>query len=255
MKSLLDLTGQVALVTGASSGIGAATAITLAELGARVAIGYHHNQSGAEQTRDRIAAAGGTAVAILADVRAADGVKALVDDTVRQLGPIDILVNNAGSLIKRLTLREITDEHLDAVYALNVKSAVLAAQAVSASMIERKRGAIVNVVSIAGHNGGGPGAGAYASAKAALTCYTKSMAKELAPHGVRVNGVAPGVIATPFHDTFSTPDMLKAFVAAIPLGRLGTPQECANVIAFLASPAASYVLGETIDINGGQLMR
>jgi len=255
MKSLLDLTGQVALVTGASSGIGAATAITLAELGARVAIGYHHNQSGAEQTRDRIAAAGGTAVAILADVRAADGVKALVDDTVRQLGPIDILVNNAGSLIKRLTLRQITDEHLDAVYALNVKSAVLAAQAVSASMIERQRGAIVNVVSIAGHNGGGPGAGAYASAKAALTCYTKSMAKELAPHGVRVNGVAPGVIATPFHDTFSTPDMLKAFVAAIPLGRLGTPQECANVIAFLASPAASYVLGETIDINGGQLMR
>ena len=255
MKSLLDLTGQAALVTGASSGIGAATAVTLAELGARVAIGYHHNQSGAEETRDRIVSAGGTAVAILADVRDAEGVKALVDDATRQLGPLDILINNAGSLIKRLTLREITDEHLDAVYALNVKSAVLAAQAVSASMIERNRGAIVNVVSIAGHNGGGPGAGAYASAKAALTCYTKSMAKELAPHGVRVNAVAPGVIATPFHDTFSTPEMLKAFVAAIPMGRLGTPEECANVIAFLASPAASFVLGETIDINGGQLMR
>jgi len=255
MKSLLDLTGQAALVTGASSGIGAATAVTLAELGARVAIGYHHNQSGAEETRDRIVSAGGNAVAILADVRDAEGVKALVDDATRQLGPLDILINNAGSLIKRLTLREITDEHLDAVYALNVKSAVLAAQAVSASMIERNRGAIVNVVSIAGHNGGGPGAGAYASAKAALTCYTKSMAKELAPHGVRVNAVAPGVIATPFHDTFSTPEMLKAFVAAIPMGRLGTPEECANVIAFLASPAASFVLGETIDINGGQLMR
>src|SRR5436190_9493015 len=255
MKSLLDLTGQAALVTGASSGIGAATAVTLAELGARVAIGYHHNQSGAEQTRDRIVSAGGTAVAILADVRHAQGVKTLVDDATRQLGPLDILINNAGSLIKRLTLGEITDEHLDAVYALNVKSAVLAAQAVSASMIERKRGAIVNVVSIAGHNGGGPGAGAYASAKAALTCYTKSMAKELAPHGVRVNAVAPGDIATPFHDAFSTPEMLKTFVSTIPLGRLGTPEECAAVIAFLASPAASYVLGETIEINGGQLMR
>ena len=180
-------------------------------------------------------------MAIEADVSKASGVKALVDETVRQLGAIDILINNAGSLIKRLTLREITDEHLDAVYALNVKSAVLAAQAVSASMIERKRGVIVNVVSIAGHNGGGPGAGAYASAKADLTCYTKSMAKELAPHGVRVNAVAPGVIATPFHDAFSTPEMLETFVSTIPLGRLGTPEECAAVIAFLASPAASYV--------------
>ena len=205
MKSLLDLTGQSALITGASSGIGAATAVALAELGARVAIGYHHNRAGAEETRDRILAAGGSAVAIEADVSKAAGVKALVDETTRQLGPIDILINNAGSLIKRLTLREITDEHLDAVYALNVKSAVLAAQAVSGSMIERQRGVIVNVVSIAGHNGGGPGAGAYASAKADLTCYTKSMAKELAPYGIRVNAVAPGVIATPFHDTFSTP--------------------------------------------------
>jgi len=255
MKSLLDLTGQAALVTGASSGIGAATAVLFAELGARVAIGYHHNRAGAEATRERIVGAGGTAVAIEADVSKASGVKALVDETVRQLGAIDILINNAGSLIKRLTLREITDEHLDAVYALNVKSAVLSAQAVSASMIERKRGVIVNVVSIAGHNGGGPGAGAYASAKADLACYTKSMAKELAPHGVRVNAVAPGVIATPFHDAFSTPEMLETFVSTIPLGRLGTPEECAAVIAFLASPAASYVLGETIEINGGQLMR
>src|SRR6188472_4131403 len=127
MKSLLDLTGHSALITGASSGIGAATAVTLAELGARVAIGYHHNRAGAEETRDRIVSAGGSAVAIEADVSRAAGVKALVDDTTRQLGPIDILINNAGSLIKRLTLREITDEHLDAVYALNVKSAVLAA--------------------------------------------------------------------------------------------------------------------------------
>ena len=255
MQPYLDLTGSVALVTGASSGIGAATAAMLAELGARVAIGYHNNQKGADETRERIVAAGGTAIAVRSDVRRQADIRALVDRTSSELGPIDILVNNAGSLIARLTLRDITDAHLDEVYALNLKSAVLATQAVAPSMIERRRGAIVNVVSIAGHNGGGPGAGAYASSKAALTCYTKSMAKELAPHGVRVNAVAPGVIDTPFHEVFSTPQMLAAFVATIPLGRLGTSAECASAIAFLASPAASYIVGETIEINGGQLMR
>jgi 3-oxoacyl-[acyl-carrier protein] reductase len=122
-------------------------------------------------------------------------------------------------------------------------------------MIERRRGAIVNVVSIAGHNGGGPGAGAYAAAKAALTSYTKALAKELAPHGVRVNAVSPGVIATPFHEVFSTPEMIQNFVKAIPLGRVGTSVECATAIAFLVSDAASYIVGETLEVNGGQLMR
>jgi 3-oxoacyl-[acyl-carrier protein] reductase len=255
MQRYMDLTGSVALVSGASSGIGAATAVTLADLGARVALGYHRNRAGAEATRDRIIAAGGQAVALEADVRRADHVASLVRDTVEQLGPIDILVNNAGSLIGRAGILEESEAHLDEVFALNFKSAVLASQAVAASMIERRRGAIVNVVSIAGHTGGGPGAGAYAAAKAALTSHTKSLAKELAPHGIRVNAVAPGVIDTPFHEVFSTPEMIKTFVAAIPLGRVGTSEECATVIAFLASPAASYILGETIEINGGQLMR
>jgi 3-oxoacyl-[acyl-carrier protein] reductase len=251
----LDLTGRVALVTGASSGIGAATAETLAELGARVAIGYNRNASGADAACRRIAAAGGSAVAVQADVRRAAEVTALVQRAVSELGPIDILVNNAGSLVARRGIAEVSEDHLDEIFALNLKSAVLASQAVAASMIERRRGAIVNVVSIAGHTGGGPGAGVYASAKAALTAYTKSLAKELAPHGVRVNAVSPGVIDTPFHEAFSTPEMMKAFVSTIPLGRVGTSQECANVIAFLASDAASFVVGETIEVNGGQLMR
>jgi 3-oxoacyl-[acyl-carrier protein] reductase len=255
MKRYLDLTGQVALVTGASSGIGAAAAVTLADLGARVAIGYHRNKQGAEATRDRIAAAGGQAIAVAADLRRAEHVRALVEATVSGLGHVDILVNNAGSLVARFGIREITEAHLDEVLALNLKSAVLASQAVVSSMIERRRGAIVNVVSIAGHNGGGPGAGAYASAKAALTAYSKSLAKELAPHGIRVNAVSPGVIDTPFHEEFSTPDMLANFVKAIPLGRVGTAAECATVIAFLASDASSYIVGETIEVNGGQLMR
>src|SRR5215216_4719710 len=159
MQRHLDLTGSVALVTGASSGIGAATAATLADLGASVAIGYHRNKQGAEDTRAAIAAAGGTAVTIEADVRRAEHVRALVGRAVSELGPIDILVNNAGSLVGRMGVREITEERLDEILALNLKSAVLVSQAVASSMIERRRGAIVNVVSIAGHTGGGPGAG------------------------------------------------------------------------------------------------
>jgi 3-oxoacyl-[acyl-carrier protein] reductase len=121
-------------------------------------------------------------------------------------------------------------------------------------MIERKSGAIINVVSIAGRNGGGPGAGPYAAAKGGLISFTKSMAKELAPHGVRVNAVSPGVIDTPFHEVFSTPEMMMNFVKTIPLGRVGKAMECATAIAFLASGAASYVVGETLEVNGGQLM-
>jgi 3-oxoacyl-[acyl-carrier protein] reductase len=255
MDLFQDIDGRAALITGASSGIGAATAELFAQLGARVAVGYHGNKAGADAVRERITAGGGTAIALAADVRRAAEVLSLVERAAAELGPIDILVNNAGSLVMRRGLREVSDELLDDVLALNFKSAVLASQAVAQSMIDRRRGAIINVVSIAGHTGGGPGAGVYAAAKAALTAYTKSLAKELAPSGVRVNAVSPGVIATPFHDTFSTPEMMRTFAANIPLGRVGTPAECATVIAFLASAAASYIVGETIEVNGGQLMR
>ena len=254
MLNDFDLTGKVALITGASSGIGAATAEVMANLGARVAIGYYHNEAGAGQVRDRIANAGGKAIAIRADVRQADQILPLVKRAADELGPIDILVNNAGSLIERQELVEMTAERWDEVMDLNLKSAMLCSQAVAPSMIERKRGAIVNVVSIAGRTGGGPGAGAYSTAKGGLIAFTKALAKELAPHGVRVNAISPGVIDTPFHEVFSTPEMLRSFVANIPLGRIGTPTECAKVIAFLASDAASYIVGETIEVNGGQLM-
>ena len=122
-------------------------------------------------------------------------------------------------------------------------------------MVERKTGAILNIVSIAGHNGGGPGAMAYATAKGGLITFTKGLAKELAPHGIRVNAVSPGVIDTPFHEVFSTPEMIRNFVAGIPMGRVGTSMECATAMAFLVSDAASYITGETLEVNGGQLMR
>jgi 3-oxoacyl-[acyl-carrier protein] reductase len=254
MENYLDLSGKTALVTGASSGIGAATAVTLSHLGAQVAIGYHQNQKGIQEVQRGIAASGGKAIAIQADVRQADGVRALVKAAADQLGPIDILVNNAGSLVERMKILETTEARWDEIMNLNLKSAMLCSQAVAKSMMDRKSGAIINVVSIAGRNGGGPGAGAYATAKGALITLTKSLAKELAPFGIRVNGVSPGVIDTPFHEVFSTPEMIRGFVSQIPLGRMGKSVEVAKVIAFLASDAASFVAGETIEVNGGQLM-
>jgi 3-oxoacyl-[acyl-carrier protein] reductase len=254
MRNYLDLTGKVALVTGASSGIGAATAAALADLGALVAITYHNNEAGGLGVRDAVTAAGGKAIAIRADVRKKADIQAAVERTVREFGAIDILVNNAGSLVERQKLAQITEERWDDIMNLNLKSVVLCSQMVAPSMVARKSGAIVNIVSIAGRNGGGPGAMAYATAKGGLITFTKGLAKELAVSGVRVNAVSPGVIDTPFHEVFSTPEMIKNFVAGIPFGRVGTAMECATVIAFLASGAASYIVGETIEVNGGQLM-
>lgn len=255
MNNYLDLSNKVALVTGASSGIGAASAKALANLGANVAFTYHHNQEGAEKVRDAIAQTGRKAFAIHADVRDADQIRAMITQINQALGPIDILVNNAGSLVARKVNVEMSDELWNDVINLNLTSAMVCTRTVAPSMIERKSGAIINVVSIAAHSGGGPGAGAYAAAKAGLIALTKSQAKELAPHGIRVNAISPGTIDTPFHEVFSTPEMIKSTIATIPLGRIGTPEDCAKVVAFLASEAASFVVGETIEVNGGQLMR
>jgi 3-oxoacyl-[acyl-carrier protein] reductase len=254
MPNYLDLTGKVALITGASSGIGAATASLFAELGAYVAIGYHSNREGAYHVQRRIGEAGGKAISIQADVRKDSDIQAMMKDVTKRLGPIDVLVNNAGSLLRRMKAAELDEAAWNDILNLNLTSAALCSRSVASSMIERRRGAIINVVSIAGRNGGGPGAGPYAAAKGGLITYTKSLAKELAPYGVRVNAISPGVIDTPFHEVFSTPEMMRNFVAMIPLGRVGTPIECAKVIAFLASDAASYVVGETIEVNGGQMM-
>ena len=254
MHNHTNLKGKVALVTGASSGIGRATANALADCGASVAINYHRNEAEAENARNNILAAGGKAIAVQADVTRGADVEALVQRTARELGPIDILVNNAGSLVERARILELSEQRWDEVINLNLKSAFLCSKAVAASMIERKTGAIINVSSIAGRNGGALGSIHYSAAKGGLITFTKGLAKELASHGVRVNAVSPGVINTPFHEQFSTPDMMKTYINVIPLGRVGTPAEVATVIAFLASDAASYLCGETIEINGGMLM-
>ena len=255
MQKYSDLINKVAVVTGSSSGIGSAVARALAFSGASVVVNYSKNAKGAEDTVGAIKAAGGKAVAVQADVRQEKECAHLIEAAVREFGPVDILVNNAGSLVKRTKILDLTEEVWDDVLNLNIRSVYLMTRSVADSMMKRKSGAIVNLTSIAAHNGGGPGAGHYAAAKAAVFAFTKNMAKEFAPFGVRVNGVSPGVIDTPFHEEFSTPEMMKAFVASIPMGRVGKSEEVAQVIAFLCSQEASYVCGETIEINGGQYMR
>jgi len=248
------LEGQVALITGASSGIGRATAEAMAREGARVGVNYLKNQKGAEGAVEAIRKAGGEAVAMRADVTRQDEVDALVAAVRKQWGRIDILVNNAGDLLARHTLADMTEEYWDQIMDLNLKSVFLCTRAVWEEMAARRSGCIINVTSIAGRNGGGLGAAAYAAAKGGLLTYTKGLAKELAPHGIRVNGIAPGVIATPYHERYSPPELMAKMVANIPLGRAGTSEEIADVILFLASPAARYILGETVEVNGGMLM-
>lgn len=254
MKNYYDLSKKTALITGAGSGIGKATALALASAGASVAINYFRNERGALETKHTIETGGGRAIIVRADVTSSTEVKRMIEEISSSLGPVDILVNNAGSLIKRLRLLELTEACWDDVINLNLKSAFLCSQAVAGSMIERKTGAIINVTSVAGRNGGAPGSIHYSSAKGGLLTMTKGLAKELAPHSIRVNAVSPGVIDTPYHEQFSTPEMMRNYVNNIPLGRAGTSEEVAQTILFLASDSSSYLTGETIEINGGLLM-
>jgi 3-oxoacyl-[acyl-carrier protein] reductase len=245
---------HVSLVTGASTGIGAATALALAGAGSAVAIHYNRSEAEAAQVAEQICARGGKAILLQADLVKPDAAAGLADQVLKQFGRIDLLVNNAGSMIGRRKLLEITDEFWHQVFETNVSSVMRMTRAVAPTMIAQKSGSVVNVSSIAARNGGGVGVIAYASAKGAVLTMTKAFAKELIAHGIRVNAVNPGIIATPFHEQFTTPQQMQALVANIPQGRAGTAQETASVIAFLASDDASHIVGEAIEINGGMWM-
>ena len=250
----MNYANKVVIVTGGSKGIGEGCVRAFIGAGARVVYCARAEEPGVALARALNQQGRGEAHFIRCDVSEGEEIRNLIKATVARFGQLDCLVNNAGWLIERQRIIETTRARWNEVINLNLTSAMLCSQAVAPAMIARKSGAIVNVVSIAGRTGGGPGAGAYSAAKGGLITLTKSIAKELAPYGVRVNAISPGVIDTPFHEVFSTPEMIRGFVATIPLGRIGTPLECAKVIAFLASDAASYVVGETIEVNGGQLM-
>jgi 3-oxoacyl-[acyl-carrier protein] reductase len=245
---------EVVWVTGSSTGIGRAAAVALAEQGCRVVVHYNRSEDEAREVVEQIASSGGEATLVGGDVADTGEVKRMVEEIEDRFGRLDILVNNAGSLVERRTLGEMTEDLWERVMAVNLKSVYLCSQTVLPMMKRQGKGKIINMTSVAARTGGAPGSVAYATAKGGVSTLTRAMAKELVGEGILVNGVAPGVITTPFHDRFTPPGVRESMTAAIPLGREGTPEEVAGAVLFLASPWADYVVGEIIEVNGGQLM-
>lgn len=251
-----DLKNKVVLITGASTGIGAAAAIAFGANGAKVAVHYNKSEAQAEKVAAQVEQAGGEALLVAGDVTSSPMCRQIVDKTVAAFGRIDVLINNAGGLIERAPIESITDALFDQVVNLNVRSAMVCTGAAAQHMRRQgSGGAVINVTSVAARHGGGPGASLYAGSKGFISTITHGLAKELVKDRIRVNAVAPGVIATPFHERYSTPQMLESFKATIPMNRLGTPQECAGAFLFLASEQLSgYMTGQILEVNGGQYM-
>jgi len=242
--------GKTALITGSSRDIGRACAVSFGAEGCNVVINYNSNEAAANEAVAAVEAAGGKAIAVKADVTKKAEVDALVKATTNAFGSnIDFLVNNAGGLVARKKLPEMDEEFFNWVMQLNVTSAFLVTQAVVPHM--PKGSAVVNLGSLAGRDGGGGGATAYGAAKGALMTFTRGMAKELGPQGIRVNGLAPGMIDTTFHDTFTPEAARKNLESNVPMRRQGVSEDCADLVLYLASDKSAYITGANIDINGG----
>ena len=246
----MKLYNKVAIVTGGSRDIGRAVSVKLAIEGAKVVVNYFHNRDEAEETLRLINQAGGTAIAVQGDMTKAEDVKRLVKETVDAYGDnIDILVNVAGGIIGRKKITEQDEAWYDTLMDVNFKSVWLCTREVVPFM--HSGASIVNFSSLAARDGGGPGASLYATSKAAVSTFTRAMAKELGPDGIRVNAICPGTIATSFHDRFNTPENRERAKGGYPLRREGTAEECADLVVYLASDDSSYITGANIDINGG----
>jgi 3-oxoacyl-[acyl-carrier protein] reductase len=250
-----DLEGKVVLVTGGSTGIGAAAARAFAAQGARTVVHYNASRQAAESLVADISAAGGEAQLIGGDVTDLANVSRIVQETASRLGRLDVLVNNVGSLVKRTRVSDYSVELLDEVLNINVRQLVWFVKETTGVMRGQGGGNIINTTSIAARNGGGPGSVLYAAAKGFVSTATRGWARELAPDRIRVNAVSPGVILTPFHERFTTAEQLTAMQATVPMNRLGEPDECAGTFLYLASDRLSgYVTGQTVEVNGGQWM-
>ena len=248
-----DLKGKVVLVTGASTGIGAACAKAFGALGCKVAVHYNSSKAAAMAVAEAVEKAGGEALVVQGDLRRSSECERVVTETAKRFKRIDVLINNAGALVKRVPITDVSDEIFDDIVGLNVRSMLMCTKYAVPHMT--KGSSIINLTSIAARNGGGPGASLYAGSKGFVSTATKSLAKELAGRQIRVNAVAPGVITTPFHDKFSTPEQLEAMRLTIPMARLGTADECVGAFIYLASEKlSSYVTGQIIEVNGGQYM-
>ncbi|WP_282941658.1 3-oxoacyl-ACP reductase family protein [Paenibacillus sp. RC67] len=252
-----SLQGKIALVTGSNAGIGRAIAIMLAANGASVGVTYLNNKEQGEITVASIRQAGGNAELFHADVTDIKQIDTLVSGVEAAFGGnVDILVNNAGHLIERRPNSDMSEELYDKIMDVNLKSTVFMCKRVLPGMKAKGTGRIVNMSSIAAHNGGGVGASIYAASKAAVLSYSKGLAKEVAGDGITVNIVSPGFIGqTAFHATFTTDEARKATVNGIPLKREGTPEDVAGAVLYLVSDLGSYLTGESIEINGGMFMR
>ncbi len=247
--------GQVVVITGASSGIGRATAIEFARSGAHVVVNYLSNQKAAGDVVKQIVEEGGKAVAVQANVAKKADVEHLMQAALQAFnGRIDILFNNAGTLVERKNIADMSEELWEQVMNVNAKSVFLCSQAVFPIMKKQRYGKIINMTSIAARNGGGLGAGAYTAAKAAVLALTKNMAKEFTQFGIWVNAISPGVISTSYHERFSSSEMRENFKKAILLHEEGRPEEVAYAVLFLASKQARHIVGETLEVNGGLYM-
>lgn len=246
----MNLKGKVALVTGGARDIGRAVCVTLAKHGAKVVVNYFESEDDANTTLDAIKEVDGEAIAVYGDMTKHEDINNLVQKTVDTYGEkIDILVNVAGGLFGRKTINEIDDNFYDLLMNVNFKSVVMVTKAVKPYLKEGS--SVVNFASQAARDGGGPGASLYAASKGAVLTFTRSLAKEFGPEGIRVNALCPGMIATKFHDDFTKDAVREKVAAGTPLRREGKAEEVADLVAYLASEDASFITGNNIDINGG----